>query len=707
MKLLFPLWTIFILGLSCDFVFSQTSKVYKLIYKDFDVNSYDKCIRLLNGTSEIGCQSKNGGNTGAIYHINSTARITDFLQKSHLKNYIPLVDVNYFNNKLIQQFISSGKVQGVLVYEPEGFVKPTNSWSPELKCPKERFGLYNASYGPQYECKPDNNPWNPPGDGLTEQNIPFPIFHILQSEAAQEIIQCYNKYNSKEVYPLCSMQMKSHMFGAVDAPTCIRRTTYQTTLTPQMYCDAMGGWNTIASLKPLISRKNKTKSDSTILVTAALDSRAFMMLNTAPGNSLATGFITLLAVAKAMGGISEKQKSELNKNIMFVLFDGEAFDNIGSTRTVFDMQQMNFPVVENKAMIQPAAIKLEDADSIVEIGELGHVDSQLYVHTDPISAALHKSRIDQIIAEINNNAQDINATKASPSVGLVPSSLQTFLKSRNLPGVVITDYDKQTKNKYFFSRYDELRNLNINYNENTTDEEMLQLLQPLAQKLSNVALATAKMLYLEAAATSIIPPEISLNTSLVTEMLFCYLYKANCSLFTEATSTNSVTKLPNFPYNRYVTVFQTSATGLPIMNNWGVLSRNLLAIFTGKHLPDNSTTCKPSVSTDETTTYFYFNGKLNNGTRENFCVKSSSFVTKALAPAIEDNELTNNVENYGLWAESRWTTTTFNLRMFLQHDEVNQGMTLLAGLLVLLVSFTVVYIVDTKAETLFQPAGVI
>uniref|UniRef100_H2ZQB4 Nicastrin n=1 Tax=Ciona savignyi TaxID=51511 RepID=H2ZQB4_CIOSA len=194
--------------------------------------------------------------------------------------------------------------------------------------------------------------------------------------------------------------MKSHMFGAVDSPTCIRRTNYQTTLTPTAYCDPIGGWNCAASLKPLPSKTNQSVPDPTILVTAAIDSRSFMMSNTAPGDGLATGFITLLAVAKALGGLSLEKKQNLNKNVMFVLFDGEAFDNIGSTRMVFDMKNSNFPLAVNKVMIQPAPIRMENIERIIELGALGHITDQLYVHFD--TASEFKKEVDEIIGQINS-----------------------------------------------------------------------------------------------------------------------------------------------------------------------------------------------------------------------------------------------------------------------------------------------------------------
>ena len=75
------------------------------------------------------------------------------------------------------------------------------------------------------------------------------------------------------------------------------------------------------------------------------------------------------------------------KNVMFVLFNGEAFDYIGSSRVVYDMQKGQFPQqLKHDVPVQNAPVRLEDIDFFIELSQLGLVeDGQFYLHTDPVS----------------------------------------------------------------------------------------------------------------------------------------------------------------------------------------------------------------------------------------------------------------------------------------------------------------------------------
>ena len=46
--------------------------------------------------------------------------------------------------------------------------------------------IYNKTHGAKYsKC---SNKWNPIGDGLTEENIPFPIFFLKNATERDEFI---------------------------------------------------------------------------------------------------------------------------------------------------------------------------------------------------------------------------------------------------------------------------------------------------------------------------------------------------------------------------------------------------------------------------------------------------------------------------------------------------------------------------------------
>ena len=53
-----------------------------------------------------------------------------------------------------------------------------------------------------------------------------------------------------------------------------------------------------------------------------MDSRSFMSTDFAPGASLATGFITLLGVANALGSLTTDEKAAMKQNVVFAVLDG-------------------------------------------------------------------------------------------------------------------------------------------------------------------------------------------------------------------------------------------------------------------------------------------------------------------------------------------------------------------------------------------------
>lgn len=62
----------------------------------------------------------------------------------------------------------------------------------------------------------------------------------------------------------------------------------------------------------------------------------------------------------------------LAKNIMFILFNGEAYDYIGSSRLVYDMQNGNFPNDDIN-------LNLDHIGLFVELSQI-HYDKEVFFH---------------------------------------------------------------------------------------------------------------------------------------------------------------------------------------------------------------------------------------------------------------------------------------------------------------------------------------
>ena len=111
-----------------------------------------------------------------------------------------------------------------------------------------------------------------------------------------------------------------------------------------LFCDPLGGSNIFNTLLE-ISKKESITNNSVVVLSARLDSFS-MFDNLSPGaDSALTSVVTLLSVANTLAKIKSEIIAKANNktNVLFALFDGEAFDYIGSSRVVYDMNMGKFP----------------------------------------------------------------------------------------------------------------------------------------------------------------------------------------------------------------------------------------------------------------------------------------------------------------------------------------------------------------------------
>uniref|UniRef100_A0A670ZL45 Nicastrin n=1 Tax=Pseudonaja textilis TaxID=8673 RepID=A0A670ZL45_PSETE len=342
-----------------DFRFcsGRCNSVEKKIY--IPLNRTATCVRLLNATHQIGCQSSMFGDTGVIHVVEKESDLKWVLSDGRHSPYMVLLDGKLFTGPVMMKLKGSSRIAGVAVAVSK--TSPSEGFSPGLQCPNDGYGVYNSSYGPEYaHCNPTK--WNYLGNSLSYLDFGFPIF-LLQDESESEVIkQCYQKYNTPQngsgpEYPLCAMQLSSHMHAVTSTVTCMRRSLIQSTfsLNPEVVCDPLADynvWNTVRQ----VNDSEKLDPKSVIIASSRIDSHSFFW-NVAPGaESAVASFVTLLAAAEAIHKIPDVQS--LPKNIMFAFFQGETFDYIGSSRMVYDMQNGRFP------------FQLENIDSFLELSQV-------------------------------------------------------------------------------------------------------------------------------------------------------------------------------------------------------------------------------------------------------------------------------------------------------------------------------------------------
>ncbi|KAK7944326.1 hypothetical protein WMY93_000054 [Mugilogobius chulae] len=422
----------FITGLSCN---SVEKKIY------VKLNYTVPCVRLLNATHQIGCQSSLSGDVGVLHVLESEDNLDWVLNTGHSPPYMVILEAELFTRSIMLKLKSGARrVAGVVVIEPN--TNLPGGFSPHTTCPNENTGVYTDKYDPALaHC--NHTLWNPLGNGLSYEEFDFPIFSLKDDNDTQVIRQCYLDHNrgvngSAPEYPLCAMQLFSHMSAVTDTPTCIRRNKIQNdfSISPEMVCDPLGGSNIWTSTRPINNtQKGHKMFESVVIAAARLDSRSFFF-DLAPGaQSSASGLIALLAAAQALKNITETEETQPNKTIVFTFFEGETFDYIGSSKMVYDMENEQF------------ALDLDNVHSVLEVGQVGirPSNSAIWFHSDPVS-----QRNDSVKAEILrsmfDNTENLNM---SYPPGLTPEQQLSFVTETAAVAQLLYGFLVKSNNSWF------------------------------------------------------------------------------------------------------------------------------------------------------------------------------------------------------------------------------------------------------------------
>uniref|UniRef100_A0A3B3CTR4 Nicastrin n=1 Tax=Oryzias melastigma TaxID=30732 RepID=A0A3B3CTR4_ORYME len=668
-------------------IFSLTRE--KKIY--INLNETFPCVRLLNATHQIGCQSSLSGDVGVLHLLESEENLDWVLRTGPNPPYMVILESTLFTRPILMKLKNgSSRVAGVLAVQPTS--NPPEGFSPHTSCPNENTGVYSETYGPSYaHC--NVTMWNPLGTGISYEEFDFPIFSVKDDNDTEVIRRCYMEHNravngSTPQYPLCAMQLMSHMAAVTDTATCMRRNAPTFSLAPDGVCDPLGDANIWASTKPLNSSTKGHKDGVSVVIAATkLDSRSFFF-DVAPGaDSAATGLVALLAAASALHNAT----AELNRTILYTFFNGETFDYIGSSRMVYDMAKNDFTV------------DLDNIHSILEVGQVAlGPDSRLWLHSDPVSKRNSSVNVETLVSNLQAAAAGLNLSLGEPNVTqpLPPSSFQRFLLERPIPGVVIENHQTSFTNKYYQSMFDNAEYLKLNYPPNLTPEEQLELVTDSAKALTEVATTVARGLYLQAGGELAQMSRIQADSELVSKMLYTFLVRVNNSWFDQLVKSDWTGVLRNRPTNFYIGV-----TG-QYFSEPALMVQCILANLTGSIANITEGNCQDKkMDKDENMnkdiySYLWVQGPVrpNSTERDSFCVRSLVRQSKALSPAFELSEYTS--KNYSTWAESRWSAIKGRIFLVASHDL--EMLTLGVGVGVLLMSLLLTYIVSSKADILFS-----
>ncbi|KAM9790169.1 nicastrin [Syngnathus typhle] len=687
-------WTVIFLFCIC-FIGVGCTAVEKKIY--VHLNYTVPCVRLLNATHQIGCQSSLSGDVGVLHVLESEENLDFVLRTGRNPPYMVILEHQLFTRSIMMRLNNgSNRVAGVAVVAPN--TNPAEGFSPHNTCPNENTGVYSESYDPALaHCSAML--WNPLGNGLSYEEFDFPIFSMKDDNETRLIRQCYLDHNrvvngTAPKYPLCAMQLFSHMSAVTNTATCMRRNDINFSITPEKVCDPLGDFNVWATTKALNNTaKGHKTSESIVIAAARLDSRSFFFDVTPGAQSAASGFVTLLAAAHALRNIT--QEVPPNRTILYAFFQGETFDYIGSSRMVYDMVNKQF------------AVDLDNVHSVLEVGQVGlRAQSRLWLHSDPVSR--RNTSVDEEVKTLVENIQSavtaLNVSASEPNVSqpLPPSSFQRFLRLRPIPGVVVVDHELSFSNRFYESMYDNAEYLRVSYPQNMTQEEQLQFVTDTAKALAEVATVVARALFKQAGGDQSQLSRINADPQIVSQMLYSFLIQSNNSWLQQIVPADLAGHLKDTATNFYVGVLQQASEPT-------YLVQHLLANLTGSVVNITQQNCQSQRMEERDTqskhmyTYMWVQGAMlpNATKRDGYCVRSTVHLSTALSPALDPSaQVEYTSTEYSTWTESRWKT--IKGRVFLVASPELEMVTLGVGVGVLITSLLLTYVLSSKADILFS-----
>uniref|UniRef100_A0A2K5WA40 Nicastrin n=1 Tax=Macaca fascicularis TaxID=9541 RepID=A0A2K5WA40_MACFA len=640
------------------------------------LNKTAPCVRLLNATHQIGCQSSISGDTGVIHVVEREEDLQWVLTDGPNPPYMVLLESKLFTRHLMEKLKGrTSRIAGLAVSLTKP--NPASGFSPSVQCPNDGFGVYSNSYGPEFaHCREIQ--WNSLGNGLAYEDFSFPIFLLEDENETKVIKQCYQDHNlsqngSAPTFPLCAMQLFSHMHAVISTATCMRRSSIQSTfsINPEIVCDPLSDYNVWSMLKPINTTGTLKPDDRVVVAATRLDSRSFFW-NVAPGaESAVASFVTQLAAAEALQKAPDV--TTLPRNVMFVFFQGETFDYIGSSRMVYDME---------KGMAQNRRLILK-----------------LWMHTDPVSQKNDsvRNQVEDLLATLEKSGAGVPAVilrRPNQSQPLPPSSLQRFLRARNISGVVLADHSGAFHNKYYQSIYDTAENINVSYPEWLSPEEDLNFVTDTAKALADVATVLGRALYELAGGTNF-SDTVQADPQTVTRLLYGFLIKANNSWFQSILRQDLRSYLGDGPLQHYIAVSSPTNTTYVVQYALANLTGTVVNL-TREQCQDPSKV--PSENKD-LYEYSWVQGPLNSNETDRLprCVRSTARLARALSPAFELSQWSST--EYSTWTESRWKD--IRARIFLIASKELEFITLIVGFGILVFSLIVTYCINAKADVLF------
>ncbi|XVF24636.1 hypothetical protein REPUB_Repub13aG0144200 [Reevesia pubescens] len=504
------------------------------------------CVRLVNLSGEIGCS--NPGRDKVVAPIIKYKSTKELAQSSAI--LLSMDDLEGFFTRISNDSSFARNVGGVLVEAGFESQHKLKGFSPAQKFPQADFAPYHDT---SYE-------WNPIGSGIMWKSYNFPVFLLSESSTStlQEIAMKNEK--TKKAYNTnvaeFDVVMQTTKVGTHDSESCLKEET----------CLPLGGYSVWSAVPP-INNSSSNQSKPIILTVASMDAASFFRDKSLGADSPISGLISLLAAADALSHVDGLD--DLNRQLVFLVFTGEAWGYLGSRRFLLELDQQSDAVHG----LDSTLIQL-----VMEIGSTGRGLSQgnktFFAHTEVSSGA--KEALDALkLAQESLKSEGVTISIANSSnPGIPPSSLMSFLrKNSSTSGIVLEDFDTKFSNKFYHSHLDDSANIN-------------------SSAIVAAASLVARTLYVLASdnkdLTSSALSAINVNASLVEELISCML---DCNPGLSCELVKSYISSTNACPSHYVGVVLGKPSSTPYPNQVDDISR-----FVWNFLADKTSTPKGNIS---------------------------------------------------------------------------------------------------------------
>lgn len=622
-----------------------------------------------------------------MHYIEKEEDINFIIKDPPAPPYAPILKPKFFTRENILKLRDSKFVSAIILVND---TTDMTFFSQESKCPNQFFRHINQ---PVCDVTKPETVWNPYGTGLLHENFDIPIIFLANKNESEKVVKCFKDFNTdlegQAGRALCSIEINSFMSAAGNSEVCIRRSKFAGFLKQITYCDPLQGKNVYGTLFPrkIVDPENRTNdpSEKFILISARLDTTS-MFDGIALGalDSLAS-VATLITSAHYLRKIVSNDVYEKNNvNVLFVLFNGESYDYIGSQRFVYDLKKHN-------AFPSPASYRkpltMDNIIMMIDIGPLDGLDTLSIYSLNGANGIANKFSA-SVQAYNKKYGLDVNITTRE-TMSLPPVSAQSFLRENSsFPAFIVAA--KKPENKFYHSVFDDAGNLKYSYQNKSSDFDTLDVVQKnqglseaLVQvKIRNIATLLALGVY-DILTDQKYTGEGIANAALVDEFLYCYLVATKCRLFDSIFVFSDDYRGSNYPPQRYISVqasLTLEATGWAYRVFGFVLSEKV------DKDKDNCTTLP----------LYWIPGSLKKGE----CRLTTQNLSYAISPAFEEEDYNFKSNLYSTWTESTWSD--LSARIFLRPSVVHESFTFSVGLIVMIISFLLVYFVKSKAEILFS-----